>query len=251
MPPVLSRRRVADEGLQLLAVGEHHVRQLFDRFGQHQRAQMHPLGAVGLHRGIGVVVAGIKGVVVCKAHDGHAVDLARHDNVHVGSDVGGDQAGFRIELEVLGGRRLEGHLHEFARFALAQHGVVPRALERLVPRGKLLVGRVGGQAQLGARALDGGKREAAGGGNDQLFQLCVREGSLAHGSGGAQAHALQRGTFKRALPNGGGLRQVDARQRSVGKRARADDGYVGHVGGVERCARKGASRRSRSRPRPA
>ena len=58
------KRRVADEGFQLLAVGEHHVRQLFDRFGQHQRAQMHPLGAVGLHRGIGVVLAGIKGVVV-------------------------------------------------------------------------------------------------------------------------------------------------------------------------------------------
>ena len=127
--------RVADEGLQLLAVGEHHARQLFDRFGQHQRAQMHPLGAVGLHRGIGVVVAGIKGVVVCKAHDGHAVDLARHDNVHIGAGVGGDQAGVRIELEVLGRRRFEGHLHEFARFALAQHGVVPRALERLVPRG--------------------------------------------------------------------------------------------------------------------
>ena len=127
--------RVADEGLQLLAVGKHHVRQLFDRFGQHQRAQMHPLGAVGLHRGVGVVVAGIKGVVVCKAHDGHAVNLPRYHYVHIGADVGGDQAGVRIELEVLGGSRLEGHLHEFAHFALAQHGVIPRAGKGLVPRG--------------------------------------------------------------------------------------------------------------------
>ena len=96
---------------------------------------MHPLGAVGLHRGIGVVLAGIKGVVILEAHHGHAVDLARNDNVHIGADVGGDQAGLRIELEVLGGRRLEGHLYEFAHFALAQHGIVPRALKRLVPRG--------------------------------------------------------------------------------------------------------------------
>ena len=232
--------RVADERLQLLAVGEHHVRQLFDRFGQHQRAQMHPLGAVSLHGGIGVVMAGIKGVVVCKAHNGHAVDLARHDNVHVGSDIGGDQAGSRIELEVLGGSRLEGHLHEFARFALAQHGIVPRALECLVPRGQLLGARVGGQAQLGARALDGGKWEAAGGGNDHLRQLCVRKGSLAHGSGRAQARALQRGTFKRARADGGDLRQVDARQRGVGKRARADGDYVLHFSGLQRRIRKSA-----------
>ena len=160
--------RVADEGLQLLAVGEHHVRQLFDCFGQHQRAQAHPLGTVTRHGGICIVMARVKGVVVFEAYHGYAVDFARHDHIHVGSDVGGDQTGIRIKLKVLGGSWLEGHLYEFAYFALAQHGVVPRALERLVPRGKLLIGRVGGQTQIGARALDGGKRETAGGGDDHL-----------------------------------------------------------------------------------
>ena len=38
--------RVADEGLQLLAVGKHHVRQLPNGFGQHQRAQANPLDEV-------------------------------------------------------------------------------------------------------------------------------------------------------------------------------------------------------------
>ena len=218
--------RVADEGFQLLAVGEHHVRQLFDCFGQHQRAQAHPFGTVTRHRGICIVMARVKGVVVFEAYHGYAVDFARHDHIHVGSDVGRDQTGIRIKLKVLGGSWLEGHLYEFAYFALAQHGVVPRALERLVPRGKLLIGRVGGQTQIGACALDGGKRETAGGGDDHLRQLCVREGSLAYGSGRVQLYTLQRGAFKRTCANGGHVLYFGTCQRGVGKRARADGGHV-------------------------
>ena len=44
----------------------------------------------------------------------------------------------------------------------------------------VLIGCVGGQTQISARALDGGKRETAGVGDDHLRQLCVREGSLAY-----------------------------------------------------------------------
>ena len=233
------QRCVADEGFQLLAVGKHHVRQGLNGFRKHQRAQMHPLGAVGFHRGIRVILAGIKGVVVRKAHDGHAVDFARHNHVHIRSDVRGNQAGFRIKFKVFGGSRLEGHLHELAHFALAQHGVIPRAGKRFVPCGKLLVCRVGGKAKLRIRIFDSGEREAAGSRNHQLGQLRVRKGSFAHGSIGVQADRFKRRVFKRAFADFHHARQVGGRQCRVRKGIRADFRYIRQVSRRQCRIRKG------------
>ena len=224
------QRRVADEGFKLLAVAEHHVGQLPNGFRQHQRAQMHPFGAVGFHGGIGVVVAGIEGVVVGKAHHGYAVDFARHHHVHVGSRIGGNQAGLRVEVEILRGGRLEGHLHELRRLALAQDGVIPRAGKGLVPRGHLLVGRVGGQAELHIRALHGGEREAALFRDDQTRQLRVRKGALAHVDVAAQGYALQRRALERTRADDGHVLEIDRAQHRARERARADDGRVLEIG---------------------
>ena len=234
------QRRVADEGFKLLAVAEHHVGQLPNGFRQHQRAQMHPFGAVGFHGGIGVVVAGIEGIVVGKAHHGHAVDFARHHHVHIGSRIGGNQAGLRVEVEILRGGRLEGHLHELRRLALAQDGVIPRAGKGLVPRGHLLVGRIGGQAKLYIRALHGGEREAALFRDDQTRQLRVRKGALAHVDVAAQGYALQRRALERARADDGHVLEIDRVQHRARECARADDGRVLEIGRVQFRARERA-----------
>ena len=146
---------------------------------QHQRAQMHPFGAVGFHGGIGVVVADIEGVVVGEAHHGHAVDFARHHHVYVGSRIGGNQAGLRVEVEILCGGRSKASSRTSSPRPRAGWDHTNGRGEGLVPRGHLLVGRAGGQAELHIRALHGGEREAALFRDDQTRQLRVRKGALA------------------------------------------------------------------------
>ena len=128
-------------------------------------------------------MARVEGVVVFEAYHGYAVDFARHRphprrfRCRRRSDRYPDRT-----RKFSAASRLEGHLRELrSPRPRAGWGRTTGAGKRLVPRGHLLVGRVGGQTQLGARALDGGKRETAGGaGMTSLRQLCVREGSLAH-----------------------------------------------------------------------